>query len=98
MVGSVSGRFRNARVEKMPLNIRIQTNAGTACVSERVLKTLACQGLRVGPSQVGLRLLFALLDCNPKCLLQMPETSRTPQSGQERVQKVFWPAREMVSQ
>ena len=29
---------------------RIQWNAGTACVSECVLKTLACRGLRVGPS------------------------------------------------
>ena len=36
----------------MPLNIRIQWNAGTACVSECVLKTLACWGLRVGPSMV----------------------------------------------
>ena len=27
----------------MPLNIRIQRNAGTACVSECVLKTLACR-------------------------------------------------------
>ena len=36
----------------MPLNIRIQWNAGTACVSECVLKTLACRGLRVGPSKV----------------------------------------------
>ena len=35
----------------MPLNIRIQWNAGTACVSECVLKTLACRGLRVGPSK-----------------------------------------------
>ena len=52
MVDSVSVRFKNARVEKMPLNIRIQWNAGTACVSECVLKTLACRGLRVGPSQV----------------------------------------------
>ena len=51
MVDSVSARFKNARVEKMPLNIRIQWNAGTACVSECVLKTLACRGLRVGPSK-----------------------------------------------
>ena len=36
----------------MPLNIRIQWNAGTACVSERGLKTLACRGLRVGPSKM----------------------------------------------
>ena len=30
MVDSVSVRFRNARVDKMPSNIRIQWNAGTA--------------------------------------------------------------------
>ena len=35
----------------MPSNIRIQWNAGTACVSECVLKTLACRGLRVDPSK-----------------------------------------------
>ena len=35
----------------MPLNIRMQWNAGTACVSHCVLKTLACRGLRVGPSE-----------------------------------------------
>ena len=51
MVDSVSVRFKNARVEKVPLNIRIQWNAGTACVSGCVLKTLACRGLRVGPSK-----------------------------------------------
>ena len=39
MVDSVSVRFKNARVEKVPLNIRIQWNAGTASVSECVLKT-----------------------------------------------------------
>ena len=34
----------------------MQWNAGTACVSECVLKTLACRGLHVGPSKVqGLR-------------------------------------------
>ena len=44
---SVLVRFENARVEKMPLNIRVQWNAGTACVSECV----ACRGLRVGPSK-----------------------------------------------
>ena len=53
MIDSVSVRFKNARVEKMPLNIRFQWNAGTACVSECVLKTLACLGLRVGPSKTG---------------------------------------------
>ena len=52
MVDSVSVRFKNALVEKMLLNIRIQWNAGTACVSECVLKTLACRGLRVGPSKI----------------------------------------------
>ena len=51
MVDRVSVRFKNARVEKKPLNIRIQWNAGTACVSECVPKTLACRGLRVGPSK-----------------------------------------------
>ena len=51
MADSASVRFKNARVKKLPLNIRIQWNAGTACVSERVLKTLACRGLRVGPSK-----------------------------------------------
>ena len=53
MVDSVSVRFKSAHVEKKkkPLNIRTQWNAGTACVSECVLKTLACRGLRVGPSK-----------------------------------------------
>ena len=49
MVDSVSVRLKNACVKKMPVNIRIQWNAGTACVSESVLKALACRGLRVGP-------------------------------------------------
>ena len=48
-VGAFSKR---QRVKKMSLNIRIQWNAGTACVSECVLKTLACRGLRVGPSKM----------------------------------------------
>ena len=51
IVDSVSVRFKNACVEKILLNIRIQWNAGTACVSECVLKTLAYRGLRVGPSK-----------------------------------------------
>ena len=51
MVDSVSVRFKNARVEKVLLNICIQWNAVTACVLECVLKTLACRGLRVGPSK-----------------------------------------------
>ena len=52
MVDIVSVRFKNARVEKnAPKHNRIQWNAGTACMSECVLKTLACRGLRVGPSK-----------------------------------------------
>ena len=43
--------LKNARVEKMPLNIRIQWKAGTACVSECMRKTPACRGLRVGLSK-----------------------------------------------
>ena len=58
MVDSVSVRFKNARVEKVPLNVRIQRRAGTACVSECMLKTLACRGLRVGPSKLPSDLLF----------------------------------------
>ena len=46
--------------KKRPLNIRIQWNVGSACVSECVLKTLACRGLRVGPSK--LRSLFGWKD------------------------------------
>ena len=49
----MSVQFKNARVEKMPLNIHIHWNAKTACVLECVLKTLACRGLRVRPSKVG---------------------------------------------
>ena len=49
MVDSVSVRFKNARVENKPLNIRIQWNAGTAWVSECGLKTLACRDLSVSP-------------------------------------------------
>ena len=52
LVDSVSVRFKNARVEKVRLNIRTQWNVGTACVSECVLKTLACRGWRVGPSKI----------------------------------------------
>ena len=40
-------RFKSPSVsKKMHLNIRLQWNAGTVCVSECVLKTLACRGLR----------------------------------------------------
>ena len=53
MVDSVSVRVKNASVSKNAFkHNRIQWNAGTACVSECVLKTLACRGLRVGPSKL----------------------------------------------
>ena len=45
------GAFKKRACRKMPLNICIQWNAGSTCVSECVLKTLACRGLRVGPSK-----------------------------------------------
>ena len=57
LVDSVPVRFKSARVEKMPLYICIQWNAGTGCVSECVLKTLACRGLHVGPSKIGRHLV-----------------------------------------
>ena len=47
----VGAFYTRLRVEELPLNIRIQWNAGTACVSECVPKMLACRGLRVGPSK-----------------------------------------------
>ena len=46
----------------MPLNIRIQRNAGTACVSECVLETLACRGLCVGVSALLKGLLEATVE------------------------------------
>ena len=51
----------------MPLNIRIQWIAGTACVSECVLKTLACRGLRVGPSKTCRKILGELYFCTNTC-------------------------------
>ena len=51
MVDSVSVRLKIRVSKKRPLNIRMQWNAGTAGVSECVLTTLACRGLRVGPSK-----------------------------------------------
>ena len=61
MVDSVSVRFKNASVsKKLLLNVRIQWNAGTACVSECVLQTLACRGLRVGPSKDRRNLVLAI--------------------------------------
>ena len=55
--------LKNAGVEEMPLNIRIQWNAGTACVSECVLKTLACRGVRVGPSEA--QIVSGMMDESP---------------------------------
>ena len=50
--GSASVHKKNASVsKKMFVNVRVQWNAGTACVSECVLKTPACRGLRVSPSK-----------------------------------------------
>ena len=51
-VGAFSKR---ARVEKMPLNIIVcsRMREPLACMSECVPKTLACRGLRVGPSKNG---------------------------------------------
>ena len=37
----------------------VQWNAGTACMSECALKTLACRGLRVDPSKGHGKLLLA---------------------------------------
>ena len=65
LADSMSAHFKNARVEKMPLNIRTQWNGGTACVSECVLKTLACRGLRVGPSK------FKTRSCNARSDLKI---------------------------
>ena len=45
---SVSVRFKDARVEKMPLNIRIQRNAGTACVRA---KNASVSGFACRPSK-----------------------------------------------
>ena len=53
LVDSMPVRFQKRACRKMPLNIHFQWNSGTACVSECVLKALACQGLRVGPSRGG---------------------------------------------
>ena len=44
---------------------RIQWNAGTACVSECVLKALACRGLRVGPSKLRSFLTFTIAFNSP---------------------------------
>ena len=49
MVDSVAVRFKKCVCRKNAFNKH--SYAGTACVSECVLKTLACQGLRVSPSK-----------------------------------------------
>ena len=57
MVDSVSVRFKKCElVEKMPLNIFVYSGMRDALACRRVcvLKTLACRGLRVGPSKVRL--------------------------------------------
>ena len=70
MVDSLSVRFKNASVfKKTHFYIRIQWHAGTACVSECVLKTLACRGLRVGPSK-----LHAVRKPFGRCLWNFVET------------------------
>ena len=55
----VSVRFKNARVKNMPLTICMQWNAGTACVSECVLKTLACRGFKA-PGRGGMGSLLKI--------------------------------------
>ena len=51
MVDSVSVRLKTLACRKNAFkHSYLQWNAGTACVSECRLKTLACQGLCVGPS------------------------------------------------
>ena len=82
MVDSVSVRLKTRVSKNMPLNIRIQWNAGTACVSECVLKALACQGLRVGPSKFPNRKLdFQNLDEQPPSQATQPPL--TPRQGSE---------------
>ena len=59
-------RFKNARVSKNAFKDSfLQWNAGAACVSERVLETLARRGLRVGPSKrfIWLQLQFFFVRC-----------------------------------
>ena len=55
-------------LKKMPLNIRILWNAGTACVSECVLKTLACRGWCVGPSK--------RITCFPESVLMFQKSTQ----------------------
>ena len=62
----------------MALNIRIQWNAGTACVSECVLKTLACRGLRVGPSKGGV-LQYKWEECWGMAFIQGLEARKAQQ-------------------
>ena len=55
MVDSVSVRLKTLACRKNAFKYSYsQWNAGTARVSECVLKTLACRGLHVGPSKVHL--------------------------------------------
>ena len=80
MVDSVSVPFKNAHVEKMLLNIRMQWIAGTACVSECVLNTLACRGLRVGPSKDREKLYSKLLLLVPFCFVSSGLLTQVSQS------------------
>ena len=86
MVDSMLVRFKKARVEEMPLNIRINWNAGTACVSECMLKTLACRGLRVGPSKFGTGLLSKMSIFLER--QEMPEIPEIPQSVENKGESV----------
>ena len=70
----------------MPLNVRIQWNAGTACVSECVLKTLAC---RVWQTCVSALLRPALLGLPlrsppPSTESKTPKTRKVSKKSPER--------------
>ena len=88
----------------MPLNIRIQWNAGTACVSECVLKTPACRGLLVGPSKVGnllrgvsaaflgSRVMYDLLRNQEKGVLAKGVSKKSTVTAKERKNtQGYWP-------
>ena len=49
LIESLSVRLKNARVEKMPLNICIRWNAGTACLSESRAKDASASGFACRP-------------------------------------------------
>ena len=75
MVDSVSVRFKKRACRKNAFkHNRIQWNAGTACVSECVLKTLACRGLRVGPSKITCKEFGYASYCLAKLQLQLQKS------------------------